>query len=270
MEAENSSLIKEESKTKDIDEMPEQDGPQHFCLFCKDCSKIPEYTIEIEKNKIILKHNCKDEENEKIFHSEIKCSIPSEYDCCICLKKCNSLCIECQKHICLNCEKKHIPTEKPPFFKRYIIKDNTKKSRYIWPYDEIQFICKTHFLQYEYFCPICRINLCYHCRNYHVHINCYSLLDYQIEIKNKSNSIPYPDELIKNLTNLCKLFDECYKYAVKKGNISINIILNYSLIDKIYFFISKYINKKAKKTNKIANTLLNNEQESNHLCIKFL
>ena len=273
MEAKNISQINEKSIKTAPNIMHEKDKEQNFYLFCLDCLQIPEYEIEIDKKTIKLKHYCNDGDKEMVFHSEIKSNKSPEYQCSYCQKQCNSICIECHNYICFNCKIGHLPDDNFVLPQIYFLKDTNpvENKQYIIPYDDIQFMCKTHFYKYKYFCPICKINLCEHCRNYHVHINCYPLLEYKVVLKDKSDIKDDSEDIILNLAKLCKLFEDCYVDAIKKGKLIANIIMNYSLINKINDFISKYIGKKNKKNKRftIKNTLFNNEEESNHLCDYF-
>ena len=275
MEDENLSRINKEKNNDSIKKSEEngQDEQQTSCLFCVDCLQIPVYEIDLRKGVIYLLHTCKGNKKEILFQSEIKGRIHQIYPCIYCNKKCKSICIECSKSICADCKEKHLPDEPdesneiPQMI--YIKEKEKEKKRYkqyIMPYDDIQFICKTHFIKYEYFCPICKINLCEHCKNYHFHINCSDLSKYDISVNYKQYSCS--DSIVSNLTKLCKLFEDCYKDATKKEKLSINIIMNYSIIEKINNFITKY-EKTKNMTDKITNTLFNKEKESHYMCRYF-
>jgi hypothetical protein len=274
METENLSKINEENKNNDSIKKPEEnekDEQQTSYLFCVDCLQIPVYEIDLRKGEIYLLHDCKGSTKEIHFQSEIKGGKHQIYPCFYCTKKCKSICIECHKNICVDCKEKHLPDEldeSNEIPQMIYIKDKKKKQykQYIMPYDDIQFICKTHFIKYEYFCPICKINLCEHCKNYHFHINCSKLSKYNISVNYKQYS--GSDGIISNLTKLCKLFEDCYKDATKKEKLSINIIMNYSIINMINNFITKY-QKTKNMTDKIINTIFNKEKESDYVCHYF-
>ena len=268
---------KEESKQNELSTQSHQDESQFLNLFCNDCFQIPEYKIEIEKNKtIFLSHQCNDVENKKLFQTNIKYLLFSENKCCYCQKTCTSICIECKNHICQNCENGHIPKEEDEIsnllFSQNEDKDNEEK-KYIYPSNDIQFICKVHFLQFAFFCPFCRINLCIHCKNYHHHINCLSLIDYKVKNNTKSINYEGSDDIIEKLKKLSEIFEECYSSSIKNGKITINILLNYSLIDGINIFIGNYLKdfktKSSKKKRFISRTILNNLKESDYLCKQF-
>ena len=189
-------------------------------------------------------HSCNKKVKETFFDSEIKTVEFPQYNCSYCQKKCNSCCIQCKEHICISCQANHIPDENPETDQNYFFDDDlSKEKQFICAPEDMQYLCKTHFLKYQFFCPLCRINLCYHCHNYHYHINCYPLLEYKVVIKHKSCPTPYPNDVISNLRNLCNLFESCYMNALKNKKMTCNIIMNYYLIDDINKYISKYKNK---------------------------
>jgi hypothetical protein len=92
------------------------------------------------------------------------------------------------------------------------------------------------------------------------------LSKFDISVKNKQYS--GSDGIISNLTKLCKLFEDCYKDGTKKEKLSINMIMNYSIINEINDFVTKY-EKTKKKTDKIINTIFNKEKDSDYACLYF-
>ena len=276
MEAENLSKINEEKKNDDsIENFDKKEKSQlaTLCLFCNDCLQIPAYEIDLRNGEIYLMHVCNGNKKKLLFQSEIKNNTYPKYPCIYCNKKCNIICIECHKNICEKCKEKHLPDEPDEsneIPQMLYIKDKKTKpyKKYIMPYNDIQLICKTHFIKYEYFCPICKINLCEHCKNYHFHINCSKLSNYDIIANYKKYS--GSDDIINNLTKLCKLFEECYKESCKNEKLTINKIMNYFIINNIHNFINKY-EKTKNRTDKIANTIFKKEKESesNYVCASF-
>ena len=275
MENEIISSDKQEIKNNESFINSAQENIQYLNLFCSDCFQIPEYTIEINKKSISLIHQCNNVEKKDSFQKNINYLFFSESQCCICQEKCNSICIECKKHICKKCENEHIPKKSENFFKYLIIpfkKKNNEEKNYFYSGNDIQFICKAHYLQYKYFCPCCRINLCNHCKNYHIHTNCPALIDFKVKKNNHYIHYEGSDDIIENLKKLSKVFEECYSNSLKNGKMSLNIILNYSLINEIHKFIRNYVKLKEKYLTKeklIANTILNNLDESHYLCQNF-
>ena len=275
MENETKSQTEEKTQNNEPIDAIIQNESQKINLFCYDCFQIPEYTIKIDKKLCLsLFHECINQKKKNLpFQKEIEYSIISESNCHYCHKKCYNLCIECKNFVCQNCEDAHIPKAIDEIPQLKIFKDNKtniEERKYFFKNNDIQFICKVHFLQYKFFCPICRKNLCIQCRNYHNHINSYSLFDYKI--KNGKNPITYSgsNEVIINLNKLSEVFTECYQNHLKKGKMSINIIMNFSLINSINDFIESFLKKKyQKKEELISNSIFSNEKEESYLCEKF-
>ena len=267
---------KEECKNNESNVNFDQTIADSLNLFCLDCCQIPEYNIEIGTNKSIsLIHKCKKIDKIISLQSEIKL-ISFKFDnvnkCIYCQKECNSICLECKQKICYECGQSHIPDENFKPNKIFLFEDEDteiKRKRYIWPINDLQFICKSHCLQYEYFCPICRKNLCEKCNNYHFHINCHSLNEYSIKIKSETDIILKDDIVIKNMKKISEAFEDCYNDAKRNKKITFNILMNYSLKELIHTFLKKYLDKGIKKKEIISNTFFNNENIENYLCNYF-
>ena len=182
-------------------------------IFCSRCLRIPEYNIIINKNKELkLTHCCIGYELQKIDFPIFRKNNLG-YKCNYCNKNTFDFCLECKKFICHKCQSKHIPEEnKETTIPVIIDKENEEEGEiYMCHKNAIQFICNKHFIRYQYFCPICEKNLCVHCKNCHVHINCESLFEFG-KIKNITmNSSNKSDEVfIENLIKLCKIFKYSY------------------------------------------------------------
>ena len=92
-------------------------------------------------------------------------------------------------------------------------------------------------MKVTHYCNICKIHLFSNeCLREHCHINCYPLYEkinyqkFEKEYEGKNNN------LLK-LALISKLFDDCYSNCLRNSNMTINIILNYSLVKKIKDFI---------------------------------
>ena len=243
MDFENNFQNKEESENDESGFHSGKSKRPNFYLFCLDCLQIPKYTIKINKEKnISLLHTCNKQNKEKQFHSRTEISFLSNYKCIYCKNECNSLCIDCNHSICHECGKSHIPEEsfEIPQISILMEKEKEKTRQHIWPFYDIQCVCKMHFIQYEYFCFYCGENLCSYCKNYHIHINCCSLYDYNI--KNEELICSKSDELVKDLKDLSKIFKECYLYSLKNKKMTFNILSNYLLIKEIKNFLVEYSN----------------------------
>ena len=269
---------KEECKNNETNSNFDENISSNVSLFCLDCYEIPEYKIEIgTDNSISLIHKCAKVDKIISFKSEIKL-ISFAYNnvnkCIYCKKEYNDICIECKQNICYECGQSHIPVEKPEDNPFYLFEDEDtkmKRKRYIWPINDLQFICKSHYLQYEYFCPICRKNLCETCKNYHFHINCPSLNEFKIKIESENETdIKLKNEVVmKNMKKISQAFENCYKEAKQSKKMSFNILMNYSLKELIYTFFKNYKDKEIKRKEIISNNILDKEKSDNYLCTYF-
>lgn len=248
-------------------------------IFCNLCLQVPLYSVVIEKDETIkLTHECKDNKEENIiFPFKREKNLVVRAICNYCQNKCTKFCLECKKFVCKDCEKFHIPNENQDniiVFSDYGLnnkKEKIEKEKYNYFYKQAQFFCDKHFIQYQYFCPICRKNLCSNCKDFHVHFNCQSLFKCN-QVKNIKiiswNSLQ--KDLVSNLVLLCKVFERDYIEAEANQMITINIIGNYGLIRDINIFLKIYKEKaRLNKQKIIKSNLFNSEKEENYLCMKF-
>ena len=271
MDFENNFQNKEESENDESDFHSWKSKQPNLYLFCEDCLQIPNYKIKINKDKnISLLHACNKQNKEKQFHSRTEIIFLSNYKCIYCKKECNSLCIDCNQYICHECGKSHIPEEnyEIPQISILMEKEKEKIRQHIWPFYDIQCVCKEHFIQYEFFCFFCGENLCYYCKNYHKHINCCSLYEYNI--KNEELICPKSDKLVKDLKDLSKYFEQCYLYSLKNKKMTFNILRNYLLIEEIKNFLVEYSNDKIKDNEVlISNKPIKKEDTDHYICKYF-
>ena len=69
-----------------------------------------------------------------------------------------------------------------------------------------QFFCDIHCCKYNFYCPVCKLNMCDKCKESHIHINCVDILKLNI----KSEDIIEPsNNCFKRLNNLAKIFHSC-------------------------------------------------------------
>ena len=240
-------------------------------IFCSNCLRIPKYDIIVNVNKSLkLAHYCTHNEYKKIDFPITSNKNNLINKCNYCDKNCFNICIECKKYICDKCKFEHIPEEnKEEIIPVIIDKENNEKKEeiYICHTNEIQFLCSKHFIRYQYFCPICEQNLCVHCKNCHVHINCKSLFDFR-EIKNITiiSSNESDEIFIVNLIKLCEIFKNSFTKHFNNNKMSLNIIKNYGLIKEINNFIKKYRNENLiEKEKVILNKLLREKNEDKYL-----
>lgn len=208
-------------------------------LFCNICLMFPEYMINIENRTVLLSHVCLDSKEQiKEFSLKDQNSIKLENNCGICNNICNNICLKCNMKLCDNCSKSHdmiIPIDKRIQYEQKLICSILDQ----------QYYCKEHLLQYIFFCPICKINLCPLCDEEHYHINCPILLEEMKNIQIVEKLID--DDLMLKLNKLSYYFYQCYKISFAKNVMTLNIILNLDLANKIKSYVSSSNKKKKKK-----------------------
>ena len=268
------SKAKEEGEaTMDWNDIFGQDNEEED-IYCTKCLQIPKYTINIGKDKKIqLSHICKGKEEKIYFPFEKKSTSYTPFDCYYCKKSTSDICLECRNHICEMCQNEHI--SKPIDENNNDInligsKIKEEETNYFCRDKDVQFLCNEHFIKYQYFCSFCEKNLCIHCKNFHVHINCQSLFDCA-QIKNiKIEQNNTSDELITNLNKLSKIFENSYNTNYSKKKMTLNILENYTLIKDINVLIKNYITlKKLKLPKNISSYSFNKEKEEEIICNRF-
>ena len=97
-----------------------------------------------------------------------------------------------------------------------------------------QYFCDIHCCKYNFYCPVCKLNICDKCKESHIHINCVDILKLYI----KSEDIIEPtNDCFKRLYNLAKIFHSCYDTSIKNYKMTIDILLNQILANNIIKFI---------------------------------
>ena len=267
------------TKEKEVDEV--MDWNEIFCqdneedIYCAKCLQIPKYTIVVTKNKDIqLTHICKETDETINFPFEKKSHSFPASKCYYCQNATSDVCLECKNYICKRCQNEHVSKTNDENIITWNLvgsKDKKEETNYICLDKKMQFFCDEHFMQYRYFCPYCEKNLCTHCKNFHVHINCQSLFD-NIQTKNeKILSKNSSDKFIINLNKLSELFEKSYQRNYGQNQMCLNILENYSLIKGINELIQNYKkNEQLKKNKKISSNFLNNQQkEEENICDYF-
>ena len=203
-------------------------------IFCPLCHKYPEYFIRFTSvSSFNLIHNC-------ICGKTIEKSINLEESnpfidkCVYCKKKCNQICIKCKYAICEVCSREH---NKIPYVQdmqsNKIFYDEEK---YIKPIIKCQYICNIHLLLYKFYCPVCKINICKKCKEGHFHMNCPNLLNQKINYK---DIIEPKNDCYKRLYQLSKDLYSCYIHNLSYSQMTLNILMNAYLANKIVIFIQK-------------------------------
>ena len=193
-------------------------------------------------------HICINGKELKQKLSELKsCSLLSHQNICMCCKTLAlNICLKCGKCFCEKCGKEH-ENSKGPLNSEY-----SEKS--LIEINDAQYYCKEHFKKVTHYCRICKKNLCEkECLKGHRHINNESLYKF-ISKKNQSGYKGSNQTLIE-LAKLASSLHHCYLNGVAYGKITLNFILNLSLMEQINNFINT--NQLIKKN--IANATIKND-----------
>lgn len=156
---------------------------------------------------------------------------------------CCNICLKCGLNICDNCLKEHESS--------YLLIDKNSeeiKEKLVVPIIDRQFYCNNHLLKFCKFCPICKADLCKKCLIEHIHINCFDLLNKELDPK-RFTPIEYigVNESLYNLSKNTKYFYSCFINGIMNEKITYNMILNLHLIQKIKSYINSNSNKTPKK-----------------------
>ena len=111
-----------------------------------------------------------------------------------------------------------------------------------------QYFCEIHLCKYNYYCPVCKINLCDSCVESHIHINCLDILSPNIK---DNNTIAPSNDCFKRLYHLAQIFHSCYNKSINNSKMTMNILLNNMLANNIIEFIGQ--NQAPSKGNEIKN-----------------
>ena len=224
-------------------------------LFCFACLKYPEYSILINsKNEVVLRHNCIGDKtvDNQLLENNIKNPFFNK-KCEYCDMGCCNICLKCGLNICDNCLKDHESSY------LLISKDiEEMKEKLVVPIIDRQFYCNKHLLKFSKFCPICKVDLCKQCLIEHIHINCYDLLNKELD-PNKFAPKEYSGVNVSlyNLSKNSKYFYSCYIDGLSNKKITYNMILNLHLIQKINSYIN--LNSKATPKKKAKERIIKND-----------
>lgn len=232
-------------------------------IFCPKCLKFPEYVIRLSStSNISLVHTCLEGKMaEKSFTLKQK-YIPLIVKCHYCMNNSTRICIKCKYTMCEECFIGHnkqnllqtiqIPSidgEKVIVFKDII---------------NCQYFCDEHLLKYEYYCPVCKINLCELCNEEHIHINCRKLFEQYIKL---DNIIEPTNDCLKILFYLANIFYSCYTKSFINSKMTLNILLNSILAKNIISFVQR--EQFPSKEIEIKNDYLNNINISSYICQEY-
>ena len=249
-------------ETPKLENMKTSDDIDSKLLFCFVCLQYPEYSISIDKSEnICLEHDCVSGKTS-LNLLELKTFQSSTYPkvCESCKEPALNICAKCQKFICDNCRNLH---EGAGDFVKIDYSETT-----IIKIIDYQYYCKKHFEIVTHYCNICKMNLCKDkCIGSHYHYK-NELLDFKINIE--PSNYKGDNSTLKSLASLAKAFKNCYNETSSKKRMTINIVLNYKLIEQINSFINKNKNKTDIKL--VNGTIKNNkkiEKEENFVFNSF-
>ena len=223
-------------------------------IICPECKE--NIFIEINEYKINL-YNCKN--NHSIKNILIK-----EYE--------NMEKIDISKIICDKCKiKNKSNTYKNKFYRCNICKmnlcplckSNHKNNHKIINYNNKNYICEIHNMNYNKYCKDCKINICMMCfkeHKNHLIINYEEILiNKEDKIKEKNKLKEYTNKLNNNIDNIINMLNEIKDNINKYNNIYNNLInnyncenINYEILYNINEF-NKYNNIIIEDINKIIN-----------------
>lgn len=231
--------------------------------FCSKCLTFPEYFIRFSsESDFSLFHSClKGEITKKSVNSENK-SKKLKFKCHYCEKECENVCIKCKYVLCEECFSEH---NRVPLLENINIASDKNVDKYTFMnLINIQYFCGLHLRPYNFYCPLCKINMCDSCKKRHIHINCINILEPNI----KGEDIIEPSDVcFKKLYKIAKIFQSCYDKSIKNSKMSMNILLNNKLANNIIEFIRlKEVPSVGKE---IKNNYLINIDQKSYLCKKY-
>lgn len=230
---------KNEKSSKEESEKITKSNYDFHLFFCPFCLQFPEYEINIDPLcDISLSHKCLEGViiNKKLSELGEYHRMTYKNTCEHCKRIELNICSKCRKFICDNCIEIH---QRP----KGIINDEYYENVVI-PILKIRNYCKEHLQEVEFYCNICKADLCgKDCINSHYHCKCESLVSYKSKVSPSGyyGSIQY----LNDLADIARAFNECFLYFSEKSQLTINIILNFHLIEPINNYINEKVNEKA-------------------------
>ena len=215
-------------------------------IVCKECKE--QILIKFEDYKINM-YKCKNghsiekikinelEETQMINISKIKCdNCPNN--------KGNVFnnnfyrCITCNKNLCPSCRSNHNKNDK------------------IINYDDINYICNKHNVEYSKYCKNCNKNICIRCENEH---NGHDKIYFAEILPSENNHLNELKENIgyleNNIKNMTKMLEDLLLNIKKYYEISYENINNYKNNNKINYQILNNINEFINNNNLLLNSI---------------
>lgn len=231
--------------------------------YCSKCLKFPEYLIRFSSaSAFSLFHSCLNGEIIEKPLDSLHNSPKLKFKCYYCKKECQNICIKCKYILCKECFAIH---NRVPLLECIKIAWNeiANKDTYMNLINS-QYFCEQHLSKYNFYCPLCKINLCDSCKKRHIHINCINILALNI----KSEDIIEPsNNCFKRLYKLAKIFHSCYQKSIDNSKMTKNILLNNILANNIIEFIRK--SQAPFKGSEIKNNYLFNIDKNSYLFNKY-
>ena len=215
-------------------------------IVCKECKE--QILIKFEDYKINM-YKCKNghsiekikinelEETQMINISKIKCdNCPNN--------KGNVFnnnfyrCITCNKNLCPSCRSNHNKNDK------------------IINYDDINYICNKHNVEYSKYCKNCNKNICIRCENEH---NGHDKIYFAEILPSENNHLNELKENIgyleNNIKNITKMLEDLLLNIKKYYEISYENINNYKNNNKINYQLLNNINEFINNNNLLLNSI---------------
>ena len=231
--------------------------------FCSKCLRFPEYYIIFSSSSTFsLVHSCLNGEIIKKPQDSQHNSEKTKFECYYCKKECQNICIKCKYILCEECFAIH---NRVPLLDKIKIPWNeiVNKDTYMNLINS-QYFCEQHLSKYNFYCPLCKINLCDSCQKRHIHINCINIMALNVK---REDIIELSNDCFKRLYKLAKIFHSCYQKSIDNSKMTKNILMNNILANNIIEFIR--ISQDPAKGSEIKNNYSFNIDKNSYLFNKY-
>ena len=231
--------------------------------YCPKCLRFPEYYIRFSSaSTFSLVHSCLNGEIIKKSQDSQHNSEKTKFKCYYCKKECQNICVKCKYILCEECFAIH---NRVPLLDKIKIAWNeiVNKDTYMNLINS-QYFCEQHLSKYNFYCPLCKINLCDSCKKRHIHINCINIMALNVK---REDIIEPSNDCFKRLYKLAKIFHSCYQKSIDNSKMTKNILLNNILANNIIEFIRK--SQDPAKGSEIKNNYSFNIDKNSYLSNKY-